>query len=207
MKIYILRHEDRTDDCTFFSPLTQVGLNNSIELIKYLKEEKISKIYSSPYIRTLQTIYPYSEKMGLKINLEYSLIEFQHEDLIPKNSYNIRLPEYIMKDFNGNLKYATEFEPENINYPEKIPDVKKRVKKFISNVIRNNHESNENILIVTHKLPINILLNIAYKNKIKTETEKENSDYDLDTSYPKGGLTKIFSENKWTFDPINWEYY
>lgn len=206
MKIYILRHEDKTDDCTFFSPLTEIGLNNSIDLIKDLKKEKISKIYSSPYLGTLQTIYPYSEKTGLKINLEYSLIEIQHEDLIPKNSYKIRLPEYIMKDFNGNLKYTTEFEPENINYPEKIIDVKKRIKKFISNVIRNDHDSKDNILLVTHKLPINILINIAYKNKIASESNKENSDYDLDTSYPKGGLTEIFNENKWTFNPINWTY-
>ena len=33
MKIYILRHEDRTMDCTFFSPLTQKGLENAIDLI------------------------------------------------------------------------------------------------------------------------------------------------------------------------------
>ena len=58
MKIYLLRHEDRTMDLTFFSPLTKNGLENSNELVKYLEREKINTIYSSPYIRTLQTIYP-----------------------------------------------------------------------------------------------------------------------------------------------------
>ena len=66
MKIYLLRHEDRTMDLTFFSPLTKNGLENSVELIKHLEKEKIDTIYSSPYIRTLQTIYPYSKKYNIK---------------------------------------------------------------------------------------------------------------------------------------------
>ena len=45
MKIYVLRHEDRTMDLTFFSPLTKNGLDNSIELIKHLEREKINIIY------------------------------------------------------------------------------------------------------------------------------------------------------------------
>ena len=66
MKIYVLRHEDRTMDLTFFSPLTKNGLDNSIELIKHLEREKINIIYSSPYIRTLQTIYPYCKKCNIQ---------------------------------------------------------------------------------------------------------------------------------------------
>ena len=58
MKIYILRHEDRTMDLTFFSPLTKNGLEKSVKLIDHLEKERINVIYSSPYIRTLQTIYP-----------------------------------------------------------------------------------------------------------------------------------------------------
>ena len=62
MKLYILRHEDRTMDLTFFSPLTKNGLEKSIDLIKYLDKEQINVVYSSPYIRTLQTIYQSSSK-------------------------------------------------------------------------------------------------------------------------------------------------
>ena len=62
MRLYILRHEDRTMDLTFFSPLTKNGLEKSNELINHLENERINCIYSSPYIRTLQTIYPYSKK-------------------------------------------------------------------------------------------------------------------------------------------------
>lgn len=62
MIIYIIRHEDRTQDATMFSPLTKLGIDNSYKLVEILDNLNIGIIYSSPYIRTLQTIYPFSEK-------------------------------------------------------------------------------------------------------------------------------------------------
>tara|TARA_B110000908_G_C10266319_1_gene464340 strand:+ start:1482 stop:2093 length:612 start_codon:yes stop_codon:yes gene_type:complete len=202
MKIYILRHEDRTMDCTFFSPLTQKGLENSIDLISKLRESEINLIFCSPFIRTLQTIYPYSEKYKINLNLEYSLAEFQHDELIPKRSYSVRLPEYLANDFNYNNSYVSEFEPEDFKYPEKIEDVKKRVKKFFQNMIRNYHDKKVNILIVTHQLPCNILSKLSYEKR----KENNDSEYSLDVKYPTGALTKIFDDNKWEFEPINWSY-
>lgn len=43
MKLYILRHEDRTQDATFFSPLTKQGLENATKLIKELEKVEISR--------------------------------------------------------------------------------------------------------------------------------------------------------------------
>ena len=71
MKLYILSHEDRNQDATFFSPLTKQGLENATKLIKELEKVEISHIYSSPYIRTLQTIHPYSKKHNLKIEVSF----------------------------------------------------------------------------------------------------------------------------------------
>ena len=130
MKIYILRHEDRTQDATMFSPLTETGLNNSIKLIQDLEDIDFDIIYSSPYIRTLQTVYPYVKKYNKKINLEYSLCEFQSSYLIPENSYQVRLPEYLAKSFGYNSHYKSIFDPENINYPENEHEVNKRIKFF-----------------------------------------------------------------------------
>ena len=102
MKLFILRHEDRTQDATFFSPLTKKGLDNSVDLIKHLKDEDIHIIYSSPFIRTLQTIYPYSREKNLRINIDYGLSEIQHDQIIPKKSYQVRLPTYLAESFNYN---------------------------------------------------------------------------------------------------------
>ena len=62
MKLYILRHEERTIDATFFAPLTEKGLHNSKILVSNLDNLGITKIYCSPFIRTMQTIYPFSIK-------------------------------------------------------------------------------------------------------------------------------------------------
>ena len=197
MKIYVLRHEDRTMDLTFFSPLTENGLENSVELIKYLEKEKIDCIYASPYIRTLQTIYPYSKKNDIKIKLDYSLVELYQEDNIPKKSYQITLPEYICESFNYDKDYNSLIIPNDVNFPENINDFSKRIRNFLRNLIRYNYNSNKNIVLVTHQGVIELILNSIYKRN-------KNIDNILgDNKYPKGGLTKIFEDNDWNLKKIN----
>ena len=55
MKIFILRHEDRTQDATF-SPLTSTGLERSELLVNILKKHKINKIYSSPLLELFKQL-------------------------------------------------------------------------------------------------------------------------------------------------------
>lgn len=198
MKIYILRHEDRTQDATFFSPLTSTGLEKSIELMKTLKKYKINKIYSSPFIRTLQTVSPYSKKYDIKLNLEYSLSEIQHPHIIPENSYRVTLPTYIAESFNYNPKYKTLFEPSQHKYPENAKDVSKRVKNFLNNILNNKIQKDDNILFVTHQAVCNEFLRFCTKSK--------SINIPSDFSYPRGGLTLIFDKDEWLFEKINWEY-
>lgn len=201
MKIYIIRHEDRTQDATMFSPLTKLGLDNSVKLIEIFDELKINKIYSSPFIRTLQTIHPYSKKNDIKVNIDYALSELQHPDLIPPNSYKVYLPKYLRESFNYNQKYTSSIEPVDYNFPEDGNDMKKRIKKFIGKIISNNSKSDTNILISTHQGVCNYILKIISKHG-NTKLQKISSLY----KYPKGGITKVFDTNEWVFKPINWEF-
>jgi broad specificity phosphatase PhoE len=199
MKIYILRHEDRTMDGTFFSPLTQDGLDNSIKLIEILNKCNIDVIYSSPFIRTLQTVLPYSKSKGIKINLEHSLSEIQHPHLIPIKSYQINLPQYIAEQFNYNSNYTSSLDPAYHTYPEDEKCVNNRVKKFITKLVNEMASTKHNILIVTHQIVCNCLLKLSTK-KIK------GVNIDSTYNYPKGGLTKIFDTDEWGFEPINWKF-
>jgi broad specificity phosphatase PhoE len=199
MKIYILRHEDRTMDGTFFSPLTQDGLDNSIKLIEILNKCNIDVIYSSPFIRTLQTVLPYSKSKGIKINIEHSLSEIQHPHLIPIKSYQINLPIYIAEQFNYNPNYTSCLNPVNHNYPEDEKSVNNRVKIFITKMITEMADTKHNILIVSHQIVCNYLLKLATK---KLKEIKIEPTY----NYPKGGLTKIFDTDTWGFEPINWKF-
>ena len=199
MKLYILSHEDRTQDATFFSPLTKQGLENATKLIEDLEKVEISHIYSSPYIRTLQTVHPYCKKHDLKIKLEYGLGEINHEDIIPKKSYQIRLPEYIAELFNYESKYNEKFAPEEFSYPENENNVYKRVRDILKYIISIHNTTNDNIVLVTHQVVCKIILRIV-KNYGVLKPNKE----DL-LSYPKGGLTEVFDNTYWVFKPINWK--
>lgn len=195
MRIYILRHEHRTQDCSFFSPLTKKGLENSIKLVDYLKKEKIDKIYSSPFIRTLQTIYPYAKEHDIKINIEYGLSEIHHQDIIPKKAVGISLPEYLAESFNYNPEYKTVIEPTKIIYPEKEIDAQNRMKRILKKVIEDNIKCNYNIVLVTHQTLCNTGLKLV---------NKSNSELKILNNYEKGKLCLIFdSKNGWTFQSIN----
>jgi 2,3-bisphosphoglycerate-dependent phosphoglycerate mutase len=201
MIIYIIRHEDRTQDATMFSPLTELGLENSVKLIETINDIKINKIYSSPFIRTLQTIHPFSKKYDIKINIDYALSELQHPDLIPPNSFKVFLPKYLGESFNYNEKYTSSIQPTEYTFPEKGNDLKKRVKKFISKIINNNSQKEDKILLSTHQGVCNYILKLISKHG-DTKLQNINSKY----KYPKGGITKVFDKNKWVFEPINWEF-
>jgi broad specificity phosphatase PhoE len=199
MKIYILRHEDRTQDCSFFAPLTEIGLNNAKKLVPNLTECNINLIFCSPFIRTLQTIYPYVNSTKIKINIEYALSEIHHIDIIPKKAVGINLPEYLALAFNYNCLYKSILKPHEIIYPENEPDVLNRVRIFLKELILQYCETDFNIVIVTHQsLCFGILkvvnkLSEEYKNKI---------DPHLLRNYPKGKLCLVFN-NGWTFKLIN----
>jgi 2,3-bisphosphoglycerate-dependent phosphoglycerate mutase len=199
MKIYILRHEDRTMDASFFAPLTKEGLDNSVKLIKLLKEHKIDKIFSSPFIRTLQTIHPYAKSINEPICIDYSLSEIQHPEIIPKKSFQISLPLYISESFNCNPKYTSIFNPMDHIYPENEKIVEKRVKKFITKLVNEYLKSRANIVIVSHQIVCNIILQIVNRYN-------KNINLDVTYNYPKGGLTQVFNKDHWIFDPINWDY-
>ena len=199
MKIFILRHEDITQDATFFSPLTKAGLENSIKLIPILENLQIKYVYSSPFIRTLQTVHPYCKKHDLKIKLEYGLGEINREDIIPKKSYQVRLPEYMAELFNYEPNYNEKFAPEEISYPENEKNVYKRVRDILKYIISIHNTSNDNILLVTHQVVCKVILKIV-KNYGVLKPNKE----DL-LSYPKGGLTEVFDNTYWVFKPINWK--
>lgn len=197
MKIYILRHEDRTQDCSFFAPLTKQGLDNSVKLIDKLKKHNINLVFSSPFIRTLQTIYPYVKEKGMKINLEYGLSELHHTDLIPPKAVGISLPEYLAELFNSNPEYKTVIKPTDIPYPENNSNVTGRVKEFLRTLFVEYSKTDYNIVIVTHQSVCNSILGLVNKhsNRFKGKLSEK-----ILNNFEKGKLCLIF-DNDWTYEP------
>lgn len=193
MKIYILRHEDRTQDCSLFAPLTKTGLMRAEKLVPLLEGIKIDIVFSSPFVRTLQTIEPYLKKTHGKVNIEYSLSEINHEDLIPKKAIGIYLPEYIAEKYNYNPNYKSFIKPTDITYPERFKHVDLRFKKFLGELFNEYIKTDKTILLVTHQSMCCSVLNIVNKyNKL---------DEEVINNYPTGQVTLVYNNN-WTYKPI-----
>jgi broad specificity phosphatase PhoE len=199
MKIYILRHEDRTQDCSFFAPLTESGLSNAQTLVDKLKEVNINLIFSSPFIRTLQTVYPYAKDAELKINLEYGLAELHHPDIIPVKAVGISLPEYLAINFNYEPSYKTIIKPTDIEYPESDKKVTNRVKRVLREIISKYFETNSNILLVSHQSMCNAILKIVNSSSEKFKGKLPDK---IVNGYEKGKLCLIYDKD-WTYKPVN----
>jgi broad specificity phosphatase PhoE len=195
MKIYILRHEDRTNDCSFFSPLTELGLMNAVKLVDILDKLNINMIYSSPFIRTLQTIKPYAIKSNKKINIEYGLSEIHHIDIISKKSVGVLIPNYIAKSFNYECNYTSILTNSDIKYPEKYEDVVVRIKKVLYYLIKKYYNEDINILLVTHQSLCCAVLEIVNKYQ-------KNIDNHTLHNYKIGKVSLVF-DNDWVFNLLN----
>ena len=145
-RIYLLRHEQRGNKVSFETPLTPKGLENAETVIcSQLEKLDIGMIYCSPFIRTLQTIKPFCDKTGMKINLEWGLVEsFTSESTNP-----IEFQSIINSNYNSLIPYKLSDNTEVINFDL----LKQRVKTFIESLDRS-----QNILLVTHMPVINAIL-------------------------------------------------
>jgi broad specificity phosphatase PhoE len=198
MKIYLLRHEERGNETNIMTPLNYKGVENSEMLIDILKNENIDLIFSSPFVRTLQTIYPYSKEANIPINVDYSLSEYHSRRLIDREAYGKYLPNNILKLFNHNPNYRSLIKPDDIYYPETNLDCVSRVKSFLRYIIKHYKHTDKNILIVTH---MHICLDIL--NIVNTKISKESKLGTISLLfYDRGKITKIF-DNDWVYEEIN----
>lgn len=104
-KIYLIRHAKSTaNDNGIFGGVTDYELSNvgkqqAGELAERLESLHINKIYSSPLKRAIQTISPFAQKIGKKIEVEKDLIEInvgQWEN-ISRNELRMLYPDINKK--------------------------------------------------------------------------------------------------------------
>ena len=165
MKLILLRHEERYYDIGFYSNLTDNGIINSLTTLpKKLDKLKIDIIFSSPFIRTLQTIYPYSNMKNKKVNLEYGLYEYIH------NPYFLLYPWYYTyndiddEDLKSivNLQYNSIVNKNDFNILEDENDLSERIRKFFKYLLK--YHNNKTVLLVTHKGVVNKIKDIYVKS-------------------------------------------
>ena len=131
--------------------LTQVGIQQAEQSGKMLESLNISKIYSSPIDRALQTAEIVGNHCDLEPVTDDRLIELDMGKFT-KMPYD----EIFAKHGNVFLKFYEGSEEVSENGVETFAKVQKRVFDMVDFVI--NKHKNENVVLVTHMDPIKAMI-------------------------------------------------
>jgi broad specificity phosphatase PhoE len=162
MKLILLRHEERGIDIGFYSNLTENGINNACtSLPNKLKSLNIDFIFSSPFMRTIETIYPFAYSNNISINIEYALYEYIHNPYFLLSEWYYTIDD--IKDFKDmiNMNYNSIINKNNFSILEDEISLSKRIIPFI-NYLKENF-NDKTILLVSHKGVINKIIDLYVK--------------------------------------------
>ena len=67
--IILVRHAEKVNDGSADPPLTPAGAARADELAYILKHIRLDAIYSTPYVRTKQTVLPTAREKGLEVRI------------------------------------------------------------------------------------------------------------------------------------------
>jgi broad specificity phosphatase PhoE len=181
MKIYVLRHEDRPmNNPGFLTELTDIGKHKAIFSLKNtLKNISFTHIFSSPFLRVLQTIAPYVENNHY-VNIEYGLAEGLQDPVFEDEI------DFTVTNSPCHLgSYESVVDINNYKYYEDEEIIRTRVKVFYDSLVMNYKNDNHIILLACHQCICNILLELM--TKIPRGQDEE---------YNMGKLTTINEDNE-----------
>ena len=144
--LYFVRHAKPDfsihDDLT--RPLTQEGMEASKNLTRFFLDKNITKFYSSPYKRSIDTILDLSEHLGLEI--------------IPVEDFRERkISNGWIEDFNTFSKIQWEDFEYKLEEGECLREVQARNISALHKIL--NENDGENIVIGTHGTALSAILN------------------------------------------------
>ena len=160
MRIYFIRHEERPENPSFNIHLTDAGKQRAASSIKEkLSKLGITKIFSSPFTRVLQTIQPFVLESGLSVNIDFGVSEGLNSSVfVPSDTFS---PPRVM--CNINTEHESYYDEEFYYAPENEMDISQRVKIFLDVLIKRYLDTDEVVLIATHKCICNILIRLLTK--------------------------------------------
>lgn len=103
--IWIARHANRLDfvnpdwfntaERRYDPPLSDDGMVQASQLAQRLKQEKITAIFASPFLRTVQTANQVAEVLDLPIKLESGLSEWLNPEWMSENPERMAIAQLI----------------------------------------------------------------------------------------------------------------
>jgi broad specificity phosphatase PhoE len=151
MPIHILRHEERDPQNPLFeSALTPNGMQNADKLVHTLQALHIDRIYCSPFLRTVQTVYPYCTHTKKTLCIEHALYESLDNALFTQYNYKYTWCDLPSKYHNIiNRSYTSMVK--TVPLYESFEDVCVRVKPFWDSLlVAQERDQSPNTLVVSH---------------------------------------------------------
>ena len=189
MKLFVMRHCERNiNDCGFESPLLPIGIHNAKNLYSQMNFLNIDTIYSSPFLRTIQTVDFYSKIKNIPIKIDYSLAEFVSpiDKYRMKSIYNYEIPVSWKKNF---IIKTENMLVNKYDINEEQNDCIMRLYNFLVHIIEKYKYTKKNILLVTHMSIVNMILGLL-ENNINMK------EFNIDKPYPMGLITELNILNK-----------
>tara|TARA_B100000902_G_scaffold365164_1_gene385860 strand:+ start:280 stop:807 length:528 start_codon:yes stop_codon:yes gene_type:complete len=144
----------------FHTNLTTYGRAEAERLVPELHKLSLDYIYASPFVRTLETIEPFSRFKNIPIRLENSIYECIREPFFEPFDF-----QYGKQDILNNypklaeiidLKYESMLPLEKVACSSDLKTVYDRIVPFI-NHLGTEIAKGHNILLVTHRTTFNII--------------------------------------------------
>ncbi|MBO0992694.1 histidine phosphatase family protein [Bacillus sp. SD088] len=159
--IYIIRHCEAKGQSPD-SLLTEKGFMQAKALADFLSDMKVDRIISSPFLRAIQTIKPFAEKMDLDIETDSRLTE--------RVLSSMSFPDW-------QEKLETTFEDMDLKYEggESSNEAQNRIVEVLNDILASD---SEHILIVAHGGIISLLLR-QYDQNFGFEQWKKLSNPDV----------------------------
>ncbi|SNX54450.1 histidine phosphatase family protein [Thermoanaerobacterium sp. RBIITD] len=158
-KVYFVRHAkpDFSIKDDLMRPLTEDAINDCKKVTEFLSDKNITKAFSSPYKRAIDTIRDFTESLNLEINV---IDDFRER----------KIGNTWIEDFD---KFAKE-QWTNFDYKlpegESLNEVQKRNIKALMHILKEN--ADENIVIGSHGTALSTIINYFNKEFGYTEFER-----------------------------------
>jgi 2,3-bisphosphoglycerate-dependent phosphoglycerate mutase len=145
-KVYFVRHAKPDfavkDDLT--RPLTEEALKDCRKIAEFLADKNITRVFSSPYKRAIDTIKDFAENANLEVDI---IDDFRER----------KVDNVWIEDFD---KFAKE-QWSNFDYKliegESLNEVQKRNVKALMQILEEN--SDENIVVGSHGTALSTIIN------------------------------------------------
>ena len=172
----INNEEDNKIELIQTDMLSKSGFEKA-ENLKTTLKIKPDLVFSSPYISTLQTIYPLCFRDKIEANIDNALYPCKHMNI----NYSIRnyLENYTYLYDIINLNYKGSCLNNNIPQIETDVEIKNRLFPFLYDIYNKLKKTDKTVLIATHSCIKKLILEYFNKDNTikKYDTVKKNEIY------------------------------